>query len=560
MPRNDDDILLDTSGLDKISDSGVQEPTSPHGSTTGEHVDDEPRRGPTSNSGSDPGGGQEQQQDSSPTGEQRDSKSFSGDALLGVSGGSASGRAHVDPKLDPSRATDVRGDLNRHTLERETAFDRGANIPAGQSLDTGLGGLTNVDGTKLSTGPNHFGVGNDPLLHGGDAHSPLNVSRDPLATTTSTTAKPGGEKSSSARGNNMGGETRVVAGEMGGAGEKGGGSGFTGGGVRHAPPSGQETSSSTNPTGNMNLVGQSAGGGMKLKDGDKDPPKIYRDLPPATEPPKSNLPEFGKVEEKGLLDKVADGASAAAASVKDGVNAILNFGKKEVNPDDNSGTATGAPTQEQIQNVVAHRGDATHTMDGVAAGPQVEGGPPPDGNRYPLVTDPTGESSSVGTTSTTPTFHNPSSPDVVPGRDGLGSLPPAGGTPGQEGHASELVGTSAAEPGSSDSQGISLVGSDGASSGIHSIDVTAAGDAGGDQTTTQTTVDAGDHAVHTFATEFLAEAPDSVGIIIPDTDHGVDAFAPLEPTEHVSFMDQSSDTADDAPPTDLFGNDDAISG
>jgi hypothetical protein len=76
---------------------------------------------------------------------------------------------------------DIRGDLDRVTLEREVAFDPTANMPEGMSIDSGLKGLTNLDGTDLKSGVNHFGIGEDSILvgHLGE-NSPLGMERDPL--------------------------------------------------------------------------------------------------------------------------------------------------------------------------------------------------------------------------------------------------------------------------------------------------------------------------------------------------------------------------------------------
>ena len=83
-------------------------------------------------------------------------------------------RADLKPDLD------VRGDLDRVTLEREVAFDPAANMPEGMSVDSGLKGLTNVDGSPLSSGADHFGIGEDSLLTGRlGANSPLDMLRDP---------------------------------------------------------------------------------------------------------------------------------------------------------------------------------------------------------------------------------------------------------------------------------------------------------------------------------------------------------------------------------------------
>ena len=99
--------------------------------------------------------------------------------LEGTDPGDASDYLRSDPTLNPD-VTDPRADVERATIERETAFDPTANMPEGMSVDSGLKGLTNLDGTSLSTGADHFGIGADSLLAGRlGANSPLDMLKDP---------------------------------------------------------------------------------------------------------------------------------------------------------------------------------------------------------------------------------------------------------------------------------------------------------------------------------------------------------------------------------------------
>ena len=107
--------------------------------------------------------------------------------LDGTDPGDASDRLRPDPTIIPDATGDPRGDLERATLERETAFDPTAVMPEGMSIKSGLEGLMNIDGSDLSTGSNHFGVGEEAILDGRlDANSPLRMSRDPLEAAKST--------------------------------------------------------------------------------------------------------------------------------------------------------------------------------------------------------------------------------------------------------------------------------------------------------------------------------------------------------------------------------------
>ena len=93
--------------------------------------------------------------------------------LEGTDPGDASDHLRLDPTLNPDVADP------RVTLERETAFDPTANMPEGMSVESGLKGLTNLDGTSLSTGTDRLGVGADSLLAGRlGANSPLDMLKD----------------------------------------------------------------------------------------------------------------------------------------------------------------------------------------------------------------------------------------------------------------------------------------------------------------------------------------------------------------------------------------------
>src|SRR4051812_21544347 len=107
MPRNDD-ILLDTSAFDDNRDSD------------GDGVSDSKER------------------------------------AEGTNPNDASDHLEIDPKLDPTGAHQPTKGLDPTALERDTHFNKGAHMPTDHSMDTGLTGLTNLDGTKLASGPRHM--------------------------------------------------------------------------------------------------------------------------------------------------------------------------------------------------------------------------------------------------------------------------------------------------------------------------------------------------------------------------------------------------------------------
>jgi hypothetical protein len=110
--------------------------------------------------------------------------------LEGTDPNDASDHLKRDPALKPE---DPRADLDPATLEREVAFDPTALMPEGMSVDSGLKGLKNLDGSDLPTGSNRYGVGEDAILDGRlGANSPRDVQRNPLAGTGSDSGPKGG--------------------------------------------------------------------------------------------------------------------------------------------------------------------------------------------------------------------------------------------------------------------------------------------------------------------------------------------------------------------------------
>ena len=129
--------------------------------------------------------------------------------LDGTDPGDAADSIRRDAEMKPDLA-DVRGDLDRATLEREVGFDPAANMPGGMSVDSGLKGLTNLDGTDLPTGANHFGIGEDSLLTGRlGANSPLDMLKDPAVGGDGSKAGPPGAELGPRGPNLVGGEAEA---------------------------------------------------------------------------------------------------------------------------------------------------------------------------------------------------------------------------------------------------------------------------------------------------------------------------------------------------------------
>ena len=93
------------------------------------------------------------------------------DILLGSRVATSEGDSDGD--LTRVERGDPRGDLGPATLESQTVVDPTANMPDGMTVETGLAGLTNLDGSNLRAGPDHLGVGADSILDGRVGGSPL---------------------------------------------------------------------------------------------------------------------------------------------------------------------------------------------------------------------------------------------------------------------------------------------------------------------------------------------------------------------------------------------------
>ncbi len=101
----------------------------------------------------------------------------------------ASSVKHADPVIAASLVgSDPRGDLAPLDVGHVTTVDVLAAAPAGFGADQAL--PTGLDGKPIESGPNHHGVGNDPLLTGHVGRG-VDASRDPMSSGHATASDPG---------------------------------------------------------------------------------------------------------------------------------------------------------------------------------------------------------------------------------------------------------------------------------------------------------------------------------------------------------------------------------
>ena len=356
-----------------------------------------------------------------------------------------------DPTLAPREGVDPRGGLEAATLERETVFDRNVGVPAGQSLAGGLAGLTNVDGSKLPTGTNHYGVGKDgPLAGRVDANSPHNVQRDPLAAAP-TSGKGGRDPLIDTLGRDPGPAAS--------------------GGSRAAnattPPPGAELSSNAP---HWELVSE---GRQNSTAGDLA--GLFR---PAAAPEKTKV-------DPADAHKPAD-AGTPLPPIKEYVPPA-----KMSDPDSGgAGGPTGPVTQDQVDHAVMVRGGNVDVVQGFTK-PEIEGGKPParpiDHVRDPI--EPGSDTVTVATGTPPKLAGDAAVVHTINPADGFGGRPTGGhgAVGGVGGNTSGRDGTSsaatAADGGNADQSQptVTAVGS-GTGSGIHTAATSpdeASKDAGG---------------------------------------------------------------------------------
>lgn len=387
------------------------------------------------------------------------------------------------PVLEPLDVIDPRADLERPDLEREVGFDPAAAMPEGKDIVTGLGGLTNLDGSDLGKGPNHHFDGEDELLAGhGSSNNPVDMQRDPFATTPAASAPPSprqGEGVASA-----GGGSKTEA---------------SGGGHGSTPPPGADLGSRA-PDGGL-VSGEADGGTAPgfLDKAAKAVNDLFKDKP---EPP---TPDAGTKRPAGdtPVSRPKSEAPPTPGSDKDYVT----------NPDaDPVGTA-GTATSEDIEAAIArHGGEDTRPMEGTGAGPGIDDDGP-SANKRDLVTDP-GDEGSIDSIDSTGTGGlpggSPDAPVVRPVNPGGGFVAPPGGPPpsgggGGQGDGDLLGGSAAATAAPADGD---------TGSGVAEISPIGSGGGGISSTVESPDADAGAAAVDSFATEYLEDA--SLDALSPD--------------------------------------------
>jgi hypothetical protein len=268
------------------------------------------------------------------------------EALAGTDPQDASDHPDRDPILKP-RDDDPRGDLGREGIERETTFDPAANMPEGTTIDSGLDGMANLDGSDLSKGQNHFGVGEDELLQGRGGHeNPLDMQRDPAATSPRPTGPP--PASQAAVGWSDDGASKDV--------------GATGGST---PPPGADVSTRAP---NSDLVSGEKGGadgGSFLDHPIDNTLKIFSDAYSGGGTPEP--PDTGTKRPDGdtPIPKPKPKKPVQPGSSDD----------YNVNPDADAGG--GAPTDAELARAIVVHGGDTKPVDGQGAGPQVDADAPP---------------------------------------------------------------------------------------------------------------------------------------------------------------------------------------
>ena len=353
-----------------------------------------------------------------------------------------------DQVISPVGGEVVYGAVGGVVLERETIVDVAGSLPAGRSLEQGLG--TGLDGKPIDTSVNRHGVGEDQLLvgRGVDANSPLNMNRDPLASVAPT-----GPATGPGAGQAVGKDT------VGGAGQSSANKGFDGGSGQSGPPPGAELSGRAP---NMGLVSGAADDQAKPFDESKH-------KGPFDEGPGSPKDKF----------KTESGKTPGEQAEE---------WKKKTAPKDGGMTDPDAPsdggvlTEADIARAIAVRDGATDFVEG-HEGVQIEDGPRP--LKRDLVTDGGDEDPTAGETGTMAPPGQEISKPVNP-QDGLpGSGPPPGPGPGggDGGDNTGRQGASAFATAATDT------GSSGAGSGVINIGGgSTSGSTGGIQST------AGDNA------------------------------------------------------------------
>jgi hypothetical protein len=354
---------------------------------------------------------------------------------------------HDDPVVGPTTG-DPRDDLEQITLDREVKIDVAAANPSGKSLDQSL--PMGLDGKPIPTEHKYGNADADKMLGGhGNENSPLDMKRDPTVTGAHTGATKGHDPVKDTLGRDPGPS-------VGGEAKSGNGHGTT-------PPPGAELSFRAPNAGLVSDDNLRALVGVKPAEADPKP----------KEDPKEKFIKAS--DQKTDADKLAEWQKKTAPK----------------NYDTGEGGGTVAPTEDELERVVAVHGGATDFVEGHGAGPQIEDTAPPPPKRD-LVTDPSpeGDPSSVDITKgpvtppgggyTDPT--NPRDGFGSPQQPGTGSGGGVGGNTGREGFSSAAMATDSAADTSGGSSDLKVVDSGSTGRGIQTVagdDVTGMGTSSG---------------------------------------------------------------------------------
>jgi hypothetical protein len=364
------------------------------------------------------------------------------ESLEGTNPEDGADHLRVDERLRPGGDGDPRGDVDLVNLDRETMFDPSSTLPEGHTIDGGLTGLTNLDGTALRTGPSRVGLPNQGPGAGHDVDAALVVQRDPLAATGDAQPSTGG--------------TVTVAGS--GTSKSAG----VGGNMHHdGPPPGVGASGSANPSHDMGLVS-----------GEKEDADFVAAVNATQAAAETLITHFAQVTadadasasspgdqaagatllthvdglaaDQAALDK-AFAAMKEAEAAKNAADAAEKEGdeeeeeeEEEEEGDDYSDpeAVTAAPTVEEIELAVVRAGGATTPVQTDIAGPSIAGDAPPPLKRD-LVTDGGDEIDGItGQGGSVPLLGAPDAPVINVINPDSGFIPP---TPGEEGGGGQTV-------------------------------------------------------------------------------------------------------------------------
>lgn len=430
----------------------------------------------------------------------------------------------VDPVLVP----DPRGDPGGPIPEPETLDPRAA-IPEGMTVDTALVGMTNIDGTSISFGTDHDGIGDDSILEGRlGANSPRDVTRD-IATSTSTFVPTSGDGGGTEPPPGIPGKYDLVSAEDGGT---------------------EFDILSPIETGikiyneKMGNTTTKADAGTVRPDGDTAvpkpaPEKVWKAPTYSTNPDADvNAPVTVEEVERAIT---LSGAATKPVVGDDGVTPVLDTADVPGRFDLVSDPSPDADSSQPIT-MVAPTGPADAPVINVI-NPDAGVAPRPTGG-VPPTTDGGGFDPITGSSAATATFTD--------GSD-AGGISVVGGQP--SGIQTVAYGDSSASSGYD--PGVVSAGDD---DDLEELEVqrNTNPDADPDADPGAVPVDGITYG-RGQANELLADAP--AGIIIPDYNRDADMVATVEPLNPVNFADRDADLLDaglDA--GGLFGDDPALDG